>query len=61
MSDVTYVELISANLLVSVCCVCDMVVGYKDAQRELMLGDDVKSHTYCPSCMEDFKNNDVDY
>jgi len=55
MNDLTYIELISANLLVSKCCVCDMVVGYKDALRELQVGDDVESHTYCPPCMEDFK------
>ena len=57
MEPLTYIELISANLLVSKCCVCDMVVGYKDAQRELQIGDGVESHTYCSPCLEDFKNS----
>ena len=50
MDPLTYVELISANLLVSQCCVCDLVVGYKDAGRELQVGDQTVSHTYCGAC-----------
>ena len=53
MDDLTYIELISANLLVSQCCLCDVVVGYKEAGRELQIGDLVISHTYCESCMKE--------
>lgn len=65
MEDLTYMELIAANLLVSQCCVCDAVVGYKDAGRELKVGDLVVSHTYCDACMKIVTDldefTDVDY
>ena len=47
MENLTYEELIEKNLLVSKCCVCGVVVEYKDAGRELTIGDLVVSHTYC--------------
>lgn len=51
MRDLTYVELIAADLFEIKCCVCDFVIEYKDAERKLVLGDLVISHTYCPSCL----------
>ena len=52
MGPLTYAELIEKNLLVSECCLCDAIVGYKDAERELKTGDLVISHTYCAECAE---------
>ena len=61
MEPLTYIECISANLLVSQCCVCGVVVGYKDAKRELQIGDQVISHTYCSTCWSHDEFIDVDY